>query len=105
VPLPDNRQTGAVRFTVGLRRIGKGNGSDLSMNVSMGKVDSCFFADLSCPDPSHCSAEYFGGDQDALCVKISRRLKVINDVRIKFYCSSSSVPKGYEHCAFYFWYA
>ena len=88
----------------GLRSVGKGDGSDLSLKVSMGRSDCIYSADLSRRDTGVVSfTAKYSEESDALTINVPNCRPVSNDVRLKFYCSSSNVPKGYEKCAFYFW--
>ena len=69
--------------------------------VSLGRQEGQLFsADVGAS--TNCNAEYFR-EEDRLSIRMPQCPRVAKDVRIKFFCSSSSVPKGYERCAFYFW--
>ena len=82
----------------GLKPVGKGDGSDLSLTVSMGRADAIFQSSADSSPGWH-----YDPTEDVLSVKLEKCPKVVNDVRVKFNSSSGRVPKGYEKCAFYFW--
>lgn len=75
----------------------------MALKVSMGKVDSHFVADFS--NTEHRDRFRLTHDvaQDTIYITLNKCPKVVKDVRLKFFCTSGSVPKGYEKCAFYFW--
>ena len=83
--------------------MGKGDGSDLSLKISMGRSDCIYSADLSRKDFGAAYKAKFSEETEALVINVPNCRPVANDVRLKFYCSSTNVPKGYEKCAFYFW--
>eukprot|EP00094_Tigriopus_californicus_P011182 TCALIF_10791-PA protein Name:"Similar to TPTE2 Phosphatidylinositol 3,4,5-trisphosphate 3-phosphatase TPTE2 (Homo sapiens)" AED:0.03 eAED:0.03 QI:1078/0.83/0.57/1/0.66/0.57/7/173/580 len=83
----------------GIRRVGAGDGSDLSFQIAMGRT-SCLY--LSNDDPT--KSWLYDRATDCLTIITPKCPKFANDVRIKFFCSSSTVPKIYEHCAFFFWF-
>ena len=81
----------------GISSVGKGDASDLSVEVSLGRDNVIFEADLR-DGPRVTMPEV-----NAVQVRLPGIPKLSDDVRIKFTSSSSKVPKGYERCAFYFW--
>eukprot|EP00095_Tigriopus_kingsejongensis_P001029 maker-scaffold587_size153100-snap-gene-0.27 protein:Tk01029 transcript:maker-scaffold587_size153100-snap-gene-0.27-mRNA-1 annotation:"voltage-sensor containing phosphatase" len=83
----------------GIASIGQGDGSDLSFQISMGRT-SCLY--LSNDDKT--KTWIYDPAIDVLTIKTQKCPKFANDVRIKFFCSNNSVPKVYEHCAFFFWF-
>ncbi|XP_035206861.1 phosphatidylinositol 3,4,5-trisphosphate 3-phosphatase TPTE2-like isoform X2 [Stegodyphus dumicola] len=80
--------------------IGKGDGSDLSCEVFIGrsKVFECDFG-LN----KNCQVEY-KSEADVLEVTVLNCPILHGDVKLRFQCSSRGVPKGYENCPFYFWF-
>ena len=52
---------------------------------------------------TYCESSY-SIDEDLLRIDMSGCPPVSEDVRVQFHCSSTRVPRGYESCAFYFWY-
>ena len=52
---------------------------------------------------NYCESHY-SSDEDLLRINMSCCPSVSEDVRLQFHCSSNKVPRGYEACAFYFWY-
>jgi len=86
----------------GLRGVGRGDGSDFSLAVdSQGRTELISFA------------SQWGGSleihydrlADRLTVKmIKLHLVIDSDTRFQFKCSSRGVPRGYDDCAFYFWF-
>ncbi len=108
----------------GLSNVGKGDGSDLSMEVSMARSFKHFFdvsLHRSCEPhkrpkshepqqgdedrgrPRRFDSSFYDQSCDCLSISLPCCPAIADDVRIKFFCSSQSVPKGYERCAFYFW--
>ncbi|XP_054721798.1 LOW QUALITY PROTEIN: phosphatidylinositol 3,4,5-trisphosphate 3-phosphatase TPTE2-like [Uloborus diversus] len=83
-----------------LAGIGKGDGSDFSCEVFIGrsKVFECDFG-----SNKNCQADY-KSEADVLEVTLLNCPILHGDVKLKFQCSSRAVPKGYENCPFYFWF-
>lgn len=82
----------------GLRNIGKGNGSDFVMTIF--NKDQVLVWNFSCP--SNCSTTY-NPTQDRLDIELKIPPTVDSDTKFMFENSSSSVPRGYDNCAFFFW--
>ena len=82
----------------GISSVGKGDASDLGVEVSLGRDNVVHQADLSEPDYRTMMPE-----DNAVKIRLPGVPKLCDDVRIKFTSRSSRVPKGYERCAFYFW--
>ena len=82
----------------GISSVGKGDGSDLSVEVSLGRDNVVHEADLSDPNCRTVTPE-----ANAVRVRLPGVPRLCDDVRMKFTSRSSKVPKGYERCAFYFW--
>ena len=82
----------------GISSVGKGDASDLSVEVSLGRDNVVHEADLSESDCRTMMPEV-----NAVKIRLPGVPKLCDDVRIKFTSRSSKVPKGYERCAFYFW--
>ena len=81
----------------GISNVGKGDGSDLSVEVSLGRDNVVHEADLS--DPNY---RMVMPEANAVRICLPGVPRLCDDVRIKFTSRSSRVPKGYERCAFYF---
>lgn len=89
-----------IRIT-GISSVGKGNGSDLSLKVSSRHQDELFVDDAI----SNSQMWNYNPKDDCLTIQVSDQCpEVVHDIRLKFYSSSSRCPKGYENCAFYFWF-
>ncbi|XP_071446337.1 phosphatidylinositol 3,4,5-trisphosphate 3-phosphatase TPTE2-like [Hetaerina americana] len=81
--------------------VGKGNGSDFSVEISLGRNNVVFVADFG--SFRNCQVNYnFQGD--TLEVHLLNCPILSEDVRLLFQCSSKNVPKGYENVPFYFWF-
>lgn len=83
-----------------LSGVGQGTGTDFSCEVFEGK--SKVF-DMDFGRQMNCQAHY-RPEADVLEVVPINFPVVKGDVKFKFACQSSSVPKGYEDCPFYFWF-
>ena len=83
-----------------LNGIGRGNGSDLTMTIYINR-NHTFNVDFE--NEINCKVNY-NPLNDTLFVEPVNCPELIGDVRFKFNCKSKSVPKGYEECAFYFWF-
>jgi hypothetical protein len=111
---------------VGLSTVGKGNGTDLSITVHVGRnlakkifeaqiwnensklskamvESSKLVRKVSAANMKHYCDSQYSIDDDLLSIDMSHCLPVSEDVRVQFHCSSNKVPIGYEACAFYFW--
>ena len=92
----------------GMSTVGRGDGSDLTLEVSArkenknGNLATVFYENLA--TSSRNTHERFLEEKDTVIVRLAKDIPVAGDVRLKFFCSSGSVPKGYEKCAFYFWF-
>eukprot|EP00095_Tigriopus_kingsejongensis_P001026 maker-scaffold587_size153100-snap-gene-0.23 protein:Tk01026 transcript:maker-scaffold587_size153100-snap-gene-0.23-mRNA-1 annotation:"phosphatidylinositol -trisphosphate 3-phosphatase tpte2-like isoform x1" len=85
----------------GLKSVGSGNGSDLSLKLSSRHVDTLFVDDPTA-NPSMWKYE---PTSDCLTILVGDHCpRLLGDSRIMFYSSSSRCPRGYERCAFYFWF-
>ena len=85
---------------VALIGVGQGNGSDLTCRLEVDRREQ-FSMDFGAP--VNCEALYHG-EQDAMLVQPINCPSLEGDVRLLFYSNSRKVPKGYEKCAFYFWF-
>lgn len=111
----------------GLSTVGRGDGTDLSITVHVGQnlakkiyeaqiwnqrsklakatVQSTKVArSISQTNTKHYCEAHYSTDDDLLSINMSHCAPVCQDVRVQFHCSSNRVPKGYESCAFYFWF-
>lgn len=83
----------------GISKIGKGNGSDMACIIL---IDREHLFHLNFGSETNCTA-FYNREEDMLIITPFNCPLLIGDVRFKFHCHSSKVPKGYESCAFYFW--
>jgi len=92
----------------GLRNIGKGDGSDFVMTIfnqdrvlkwDFSSTTSCSTASCS---RTNCSTTY-NKSLDRLDIELETPHVVDSDTKFMFENSSSSVPRGYDNCAFFFW--
>ena len=124
IKTPDIVSLKLVKICItGINSVGNGNGTDLSITVQHGrsisdilykaqihneysripksKADSRKLSVNSSND--YCDSNY-SKKKDYLEIDMKNCPILSEDVRIKFNCSSSKVKKGYEWCAFYFWF-
>lgn len=99
-PLDNHVAIKCIQIT-GLKTVGCGDGSDLHLELCLGRSDSPIFTSDWLSDHM---AWLYSFEDDILTIKMDKCPPVERDVRIKFNCSSTHVPKGYENCAFYFWF-
>ncbi|XP_054848457.1 phosphatidylinositol 3,4,5-trisphosphate 3-phosphatase TPTE2-like [Eublepharis macularius] len=80
--------------------VGKGNGSDLKVQILMRKkeVFQCV-----CGTLENCKV-FFDGEHDCVVIGLENYPVVCNDVKVRFESTSSDLPKGYDDCAFFFWF-
>ena len=112
---------------IGLSTVGQGNGTDLSITVHVGQnlskkiyeahiwnkystvskavvQTSRFSRKISQVESKKYVSSEYSVDEDVLCIDMEDCPAMSEDVRVQFHCSSNKVLKGYESCAFYFWY-
>ncbi|XP_061478372.1 phosphatidylinositol 3,4,5-trisphosphate 3-phosphatase TPTE2-like isoform X2 [Rhineura floridana] len=79
--------------------VGKGNGSDLRVKIIMEKqvIFHCV-----CATQENCKL-FFDGENDWVVIGLECCPVVSKDVKVRFE-SSSVIPKGYDNCAFFFWF-
>ncbi|XP_060089256.1 phosphatidylinositol 3,4,5-trisphosphate 3-phosphatase TPTE2-like [Heteronotia binoei] len=79
--------------------VGKGNGSDLRVQILMRKkvVFQCV-----CATQENCKL-FFDGEHDCAVISLEGCPIICNDVKVRF-DSTSDLPKGYDDCAFFFWF-
>jgi len=84
----------------GLKRVGVGDGSDFSVTITEGAAQQlqCSFK----PGSDDCQIKH-DPKVDRLEVNLTNPPIVNKDVKFLFTCSTKSVPKGYDDCAFFFW--
>lgn len=102
ITLPNPRRLSLQQLQiVALIGVGIGDGSDLRCKIDVDRGEEQFQMDFgTC---LNCDPRY-NGEQDALSVTPLNCPPLVGDVRIRFYCKSRKVPKGYEACSFYFWF-
>ncbi|XP_021359540.1 phosphatidylinositol 3,4,5-trisphosphate 3-phosphatase TPTE2-like [Mizuhopecten yessoensis] len=85
-----------------IKGVGKGDGSDLSMEVyvpSSGAVFKCSLHNNNKCTYSHNKTE------DRITITIGDEGPVLeNDVKVRFKSSSKKLPRVYDNCAFFFWF-
>ncbi|XP_044300231.1 phosphatidylinositol 3,4,5-trisphosphate 3-phosphatase TPTE2-like [Varanus komodoensis] len=79
--------------------VGKGNGSDLRVKIIM-ENQIVFYC--ICATQENCKL-FFDGENDWVIIGLEGCPVISNDVKVKFE-SSSDIPKGYDDCAFFFWF-
>lgn len=87
----------------GIKGIGNGDGSDLKMEVIVeGRV--VYTLVFNAPmDAKIIHKNHKGGRVKATLAEGACQV-LAGDIKIKFYSSSVNVPKGYDNCAFFFWF-
>lgn len=80
--------------------IGNGDGSDLSCEVFLGRT-KVFEMDFG--ENKNCQA-YYEPEADILKVTPVNPPALTADVKLRFNSSLGKVPRGYDNCAFYFWF-
>nr|XP_039265693.1 phosphatidylinositol 3,4,5-trisphosphate 3-phosphatase TPTE2-like [Styela clava] len=83
-----------------IKGVGRGNGSDLSMAIIIkGKeVFHCKFAEGMNCEMLHNS------DQNYVLCEVKNCPSLTGDVKIRFMSTCKELPRGYDHCPFYFWF-
>ncbi|XP_069129990.1 phosphatidylinositol 3,4,5-trisphosphate 3-phosphatase TPTE2-like isoform X2 [Argopecten irradians] len=85
-----------------IKGVGKGDGSDLSMEFyvpSSGGVFKCSLHNNKKCDYTH------NKEEDSISITIDDDSPVLeNDIKFRFKSSSKKVPRVYDNCAFYFWF-
>ncbi|XP_075908017.1 phosphatidylinositol 3,4,5-trisphosphate 3-phosphatase TPTE2-like isoform X2 [Petromyzon marinus] len=82
-----------------IQGVGRGNGSDLSVEVIVDKK-TVLLAD--CGKMMHCKL-FHDAARDAVRIGLAPPLLVSGDVKVKFH-SSAGLAKGYDDCPFFFWF-
>ncbi|XP_055982345.1 phosphatidylinositol 3,4,5-trisphosphate 3-phosphatase TPTE2-like [Sorex fumeus] len=77
--------------------VGKGNGSDLKIQIIMEKKVVFF-----CSSSKNCKI-YHDAEADKVIIKLQSCPHLQDDVKVKF-LSSSNIPTYYDKCAFFFWF-
>ncbi len=85
----------------GMAGVGSGDGSDLSLQVDVGRANQVYSAHLGFR--RNCRVSHI--EEEALVrVELLNCPRLEGDVRLLFRSSSRAVPKGYEECPFYLWF-
>ncbi|XP_060065844.1 phosphatidylinositol 3,4,5-trisphosphate 3-phosphatase TPTE2-like [Ylistrum balloti] len=84
----------------GIQTVGKGDGSDLSMTLFLGReiAFNCNFG-----KGENCKLTH-DKENNRIEVALHNSPIILEDTKVRFTCSSMNVPKGYDNCAFYFWF-
>jgi len=85
----------------GIMYVGTGDGSDFWMDIDQGRRNTVFTAVFG--TQKNCSTSY-NATTDTLTITVINSPILKGDTRVLFQTSSSSVPKNYEKCPFYFWF-
>ncbi|XP_006025847.1 phosphatidylinositol 3,4,5-trisphosphate 3-phosphatase TPTE2 isoform X1 [Alligator sinensis] len=82
-----------------IRGVGKGNGSDLKVQIILKKqvVFQC-----ACTIQENCRL-FFDAERDFVAIGLEGCPVISGDVKIRFE-SRSDLPKGYDDCPFFFWF-
>ncbi|XP_056011438.1 phosphatidylinositol 3,4,5-trisphosphate 3-phosphatase TPTE2-like [Ostrea edulis] len=86
-----------IRIT-GIHTVGNGDGSDLVLDIYQQR-DPVFSCKLG--KQENCKVE-FCKEKDSIEISPGQEMVLHEDVKVKF--SSNKIPKGYDNCAFYFWF-
>nr|XP_056712859.1 phosphatidylinositol 3,4,5-trisphosphate 3-phosphatase TPTE2-like [Euleptes europaea] len=79
--------------------VGKGNGSDFRVQILMEKKVVFYCV---CATQENCKL-FFDGEHDCVVIGLEGCPVICNDVKVRFE-STSDLPKGYDDCAFFFWF-
>ncbi|XP_069129987.1 phosphatidylinositol 3,4,5-trisphosphate 3-phosphatase TPTE2-like isoform X2 [Argopecten irradians] len=84
----------------GIKTVGKGDGSDLTMTIFNGRdiAFNCNFGKGENCERTH------DKDNNRVEMKLFNCPILLQDTKVRFTCSTVTVPKGYDNCAFYFWF-
>ncbi|XP_037655871.1 phosphatidylinositol 3,4,5-trisphosphate 3-phosphatase TPTE2-like [Choloepus didactylus] len=77
--------------------VGKGNGSDLKVQITMQKMTV-----FSCCASKNCYI-FHDPERDKVIINLLNCPILYDDVKVKF-LSSSDIPKYYDNCPFFFWF-
>ncbi|XP_076800639.1 phosphatidylinositol 3,4,5-trisphosphate 3-phosphatase TPTE2-like [Clavelina lepadiformis] len=99
VPLERSLQIKSVTIK-SIAGVGRGNGSDLSMQIlSDGQeVQMCKFA-----EEYNCKVQHNTSENSINCDVVDCP-SLAGDVKVRFTSTAKNLPRGYDNCAFYFWF-
>ncbi|XP_033743913.1 phosphatidylinositol 3,4,5-trisphosphate 3-phosphatase TPTE2-like isoform X2 [Pecten maximus] len=85
-----------------IKGVGKGDGSDLSMEVYIPSSSGVFKCSLH--NNNRCKYSH-NKEEDRITITVDDDSPVLeNDVKVRFKSSSKKIPRVYDNCAFYFWF-
>ncbi|XP_032070023.1 phosphatidylinositol 3,4,5-trisphosphate 3-phosphatase TPTE2-like [Thamnophis elegans] len=82
-----------------IQGVGRGNGTDFRIKIIM-KKEVAF--QCSGATPTNCKL-FVDRENDLLIIGLKNCPVIRNDVKVKFE-ATSDIPKGYDSCAFFFWF-
>ncbi|CAG0884104.1 unnamed protein product [Darwinula stevensoni] len=85
----------------GLMGVGRGDGSDFSVEIDQGRRNTVFTATFG--TQQNCETVY-NTERDCLEVKLLNCPPLTGEIRVLFRCTSRKVPIGYERVPFYCWF-
>ncbi|XP_048746156.2 phosphatidylinositol 3,4,5-trisphosphate 3-phosphatase TPTE2-like isoform X2 [Ostrea edulis] len=89
----------SIRITA-IKGVGKGDGSDLSLQVWLGSKRS---GEWAFRNPDHVQLTH-SKEEDYIDVSLLQCPALVEDVKCRFISTSKNIPKVYDKCAFYFWF-
>ncbi|GAB1607276.1 phosphatidylinositol 3,4,5-trisphosphate 3-phosphatase TPTE2-like isoform X1 [Argonauta hians] len=99
--LPPKKKLNLISIKiVGIKGVGNGDGSDLSIEVQTSEnlIYECHLgASINCQ-----VLKYI--DSDSIVVNLHQCPVLVDDVKVKFNSTNKKLPKGYDFCPFYFWF-
>ncbi|KAF4789571.1 phosphatidylinositol 3,4,5-trisphosphate 3-phosphatase TPTE2-like protein [Turdus rufiventris] len=98
--LPPERQLKIKNLKIhSMHGVGKGNGIDMKVQIITRKqvVLQCV-----CANQKNCKL-FFESESDTVVIGLEDCPVISGDVKIRFECNSA-LPKGYDDCAFFFWF-
>ncbi|KAK3099224.1 hypothetical protein FSP39_001190 [Pinctada imbricata] len=86
---------------MGLAGVGNGDGTDLSMEI---RADGLLIYECKFQQNINCELQKYDPNSDSVVVNLKNCPKLIDDIKVRFFSTSRSIPQVYDHCAFFFWF-
>lgn len=84
----------------GLKGVGNGDGSDLSMEI---RLDGLLIYECKFGDNINCQVTKYT-DTHTVVANLQNSPVIFDDVKIRFFSTAKNIPQIYDHCAFFFWF-
>ncbi|XP_067662869.1 phosphatidylinositol 3,4,5-trisphosphate 3-phosphatase TPTE2-like isoform X1 [Haliotis asinina] len=103
----DNRQLPPKKYMKitsikieGIRGVGDGDGSDLSMEI---RADGLLIFECVVGTGLNCQLMKYT-DSDSIVINLQNSPRLEGDIKVMFHSTNVRLPKGYDKCPFYFWF-